>query len=101
MANIESWNQDPLGIQARRVSVSGLLETWVGPLSGGRFAAALFNRSPQADRITLEWAALNATDSSRFAVRDIWGAKNLGVFHQEYGATVPPQATLYLILSPA
>merc|ERR1719238_1892565 len=58
-------NQDPLGIQARRVAgTKGQLEVWVGPLSGGCFAAALFNRGPTTDKITLDWSAFNATETA-------------------------------------
>lgn len=93
-------NQDSLGVQARRVTVTGQLEVWVGPLTGGRFAAALFNRSPRGAQITLDWNALNATDTAKFAVRDIWAAKDVGTFSKSYSATVPSQATVYLTLAP-
>ena len=96
-----SVNQDPLGIQARRVAVTEELEVWAGPLSGGRFAAALFNRSPQPDNITLNWNALNATESAKFSVHDIWASRDMGVFSQSYSAEVPSKATAYLILTPA
>ena len=80
-------NQDSLGVQARRVSATSAtgatgatgstgatgateqLEVWVGALSGGRFAVALFNRSPSSAQMTLDWAALNATATTLFAVR--------------------------------
>merc|ERR1712039_126633 len=93
-------NQDALGVQARRVNVTGQLEVWVGPLTGGRFAAALFNRSPQGAQITLNWNALNATDTAKFAVRDIWAAKDVGTFSKSYSANVPSKAVVYLILAP-
>jgi len=95
-------NQDALGIQARRVSAKGSqLEVWVGPLTGGRFAAALFNRSPKSDKITLDWSALNVTDTASLAIRDIWAAKDMGSFSKSYTAEVPSQATVYLTLAPA
>ena len=104
-------NQDSLGIQARRVAgTKGDLEVWVGPLSGGRFAVALFNRRDQpspADpdsakaTITLDWSALNATASAKFSVRDIWAAKDMGTHTKQYSADVPSRATAYLVLSPA
>ncbi|KAI3690745.1 hypothetical protein L2E82_48952 [Cichorium intybus] len=39
-------NQDPLGIQVRKVKVSetdACLQVWAGPLSGTRFAVVLWN----------------------------------------------------------
>lgn len=35
---------------------------WAGPLSGGRWVAVLFNRSPSADDVTLDFAHLRAPD---------------------------------------
>jgi alpha-galactosidase len=93
-------NQDALGIQARRVRVTGQLEVWVGPLTNGRFAAALFNRSPKSDKITLDWSALNATETAEFAIRDIWAAKDMGSFSKSYTAEVPSKAAVYLTLAP-
>ena len=68
---------------------------------GGRFAAALFNRSPKKDTITLQWSALNATHTASFAVRDIWAAKQMGSFAGSYAAQVPSRATVYLTLTPS
>ena len=50
----------------------GMLEVWVGPLSGARFAVALFNRSPGPDSITLPFQALNLTAGTSMRVFDIW-----------------------------
>lgn len=43
-------NQDPLGIQGRRVRHIGLHEIWAGPLSLGRVVVALVNREPEKDK---------------------------------------------------
>jgi len=93
-------NQDALGLQARRVSRDKGLEVWVGPLTGGRFAVALLNRSPASAMITLPWSALNATDTTKFSVRSIWDAKDMGVTNKAFTAQVPSQAAAYLTLSP-
>jgi alpha-galactosidase len=45
-------NQDPLGVQARKVVVSAAWEVWAGPLSGRAVTALLFNRSLQPRNIT-------------------------------------------------
>eukprot|EP00656_Telonema_subtile_P054528 TRINITY_DN8180_c0_g1_i3.p1 TRINITY_DN8180_c0_g1~~TRINITY_DN8180_c0_g1_i3.p1 ORF type:complete len:393 (-),score=65.03 TRINITY_DN8180_c0_g1_i3:99-1277(-) len=94
-------NQDPLGIQARRVNVTGQLEVWVGPLSGGRFSAVLFNRSPNSATMSLDWSFLNATDSEVFDVRDIWQATDMGQHSHSYSAAVASKATVYLTLTPS
>ncbi|CAA6654635.1 unnamed protein product [Spirodela intermedia] len=54
-------NQDPLGIQGRKVSVSGengCEQVWAGPLSGGRLAVALWNRCSSVVSITARWETL-------------------------------------------
>ena len=82
------------------IVTSGMLEVWVGQLSGGRFAAALFNRSPAPDSISLPWAALNLTSTTPMRVRDIWQGKDMGTVQGSYTATVQGSATAYLLLSP-
>ena len=79
---------------------NGMLEVWVGGLSGNRFAVALFNRSPASDVITLQWSHLGVPDSARFAIRDVWAAANKGVFAGSYTATVEAHAAAFLILTP-
>lgn len=77
----------------------GMLEVWAGPLSGGRWALALFNRSPASDTIAATWAMFNASGS--FAVRDIWLAQDMGAHPTGYTAQVAARSTAYLVLTPA
>jgi hypothetical protein len=79
----------------------GALETWAGPLAGGRWAVALWNRSPGADPITIRFADLGAPPGARFAVRDVWAAADRGVLTDAYTAQVEPLATALLVLTPA
>ena len=81
---------------------------WTGPLTGGRFSAVLFNRSPSADNITLSWATdlsvwgAPVPPSARFSVRSVWEAEEKGVFTTSYTATgVPAHGVAMLILTPA
>ena len=79
-----------------------MLEVWAAPLTGGRWAAALFNRSPGPDAITLEWGALGVTPGTRFDVRDVWAAADRGVFAGEYtAAAVDAHGVALLVLTPA
>ena len=52
-------NQDPLGVQGRRVSQDGDREVWVKPLSGGGRAVLLLNRGTQPVQIAVDWAQLD------------------------------------------
>ena len=79
----------------------GGLESWTAPLTGGRWAAALLNRSPARDTLTLDWASINATAGARFAVRDVWQGADVGTFAGSYTTAVEAHAAAYLILTPA
>ncbi|KAL5991277.1 Alpha-galactosidase 3 [Asimina triloba] len=68
-------NQDPLGVQGRKVSVEGLddcLQVWAGPLSGGRLVIALWNRCSKDATITAKWEVLGLDPSVHVSIRDLW-----------------------------
>ncbi|GAB4832046.1 Alpha-galactosidase 3 [Ancistrocladus abbreviatus] len=70
-----SVNQDPLGIQGRKVYVSGLdgcQQVWAGPLSGHRLAVAFWNRCSSATTITAQWNVLGLESSVVVSIRDLW-----------------------------
>src|SRR5262249_31332674 len=46
-------DQDPLGIQGRRVKKDADVETWTKPLDGGAHAVGIFNRGSAAAQVTL------------------------------------------------
>ena len=79
----------------------GNLETWWAPLSGGRHALALFNRSPSADVIAVAWKQLPGLQpSSRVSVRDVWLKEDTGVHLEGFRATVPAHGTSLFVLTP-
>lgn len=80
-------------------TADGQLEVWGGPLTGGRFAVALFNRAAVDAPITATFSTFNATGT--FKVRDVWAGADKGSFSGTYTATIPSRATAYLILTPA
>lgn len=72
-------NQDPLGVQGRKVSVAeneGCSQVWAGPLSGNRFVVALWNRCSASVTITAKWEVLGLDTTISFFVRDLWEHKN-------------------------
>ena len=79
---------------------AGQLEVWAGPLTGGRFAVSLFNRSPASAPITATFSTFNASATATYAVRDIWAGKDLGPATGSFTATVATEAVSYLILTP-
>ena len=92
---------DAAGEQCLDVTADGTTEVWAGPLTGGRWAVALFNRLTVSAQITAHWAAFNVSSSASFAVRDVWAAADKGSATGSYSATVPAQAVSYVVLTPA
>ncbi|THF94513.1 hypothetical protein TEA_026509 [Camellia sinensis var. sinensis] len=68
-------NQDPLGVQGRKVHVAGTndcRQVWAGPLTGQSLAVALWNRCSKAATITAAWGTLGLESSTSVSVRDLW-----------------------------
>lgn len=84
-----------------QLTTGGLLEVWAAPLTGGRVAVALFNRSPSDDAIVVRWADVGLAPGASVNVRDIWQAANVGTFHADFTRPVKAHATVYLVLTPA
>ncbi|KAL5569623.1 hypothetical protein UlMin_026198 [Ulmus minor] len=73
-------NQDPLGVQGRKVNVTGpdgCSQVWAGPLSGQRFVVVLWNRCSNATTITATWKSLGLQSSTSVSVRDLWQHKDV------------------------
>nr|KJB72965.1 hypothetical protein B456_011G207400 [Gossypium raimondii] len=75
-----SVNQDSLGVQGRKVYVSGeanCLQVWAGPLSGNRLVVAFWNRCLKAATITARWEVLGLESSTNVSIRDLWQHKEV------------------------
>lgn len=68
-------NQDPLGVQGRKLSEPGDLEVWAGPLSRKRVAVALWNRGKNTQPITMFWSQLGLDPAATYSAREIWTNK--------------------------
>ncbi len=79
-------DQDPLGVQGRRVTQEGPLEVWVKPLADRSKAVGLFNRELGTSSITVHFQDLGIGGSA--SVRDLWARKDLGTFHGEFTTKV-------------
>ncbi|WP_263416522.1 glycoside hydrolase family 27 protein [Terriglobus albidus] len=89
-------DQDTLGKQGDRIWAKGALEVWAKPLSNGKVAVGLFNRSLEAAPVSVRFADAGAKSSAK--VRDVWAGKDLGTKQGSYTANVAPHGVVLLVL---
>ena len=90
-------DQDSLGKQGDRLYESGDLEVWTKPLSGGRVAVGLFNRSWSLRDVSVDLAEIGFKSGGN--LRDVWKQKDLGHRAGVYKETLPKHGATLLIVS--
>ncbi|EHA8588670.1 alpha-galactosidase 1 [Cocos nucifera] len=94
-------NQDPLGIQAKKVRMEGDLEIWAGSLSGYRTAIVLLNRSLQPSPITADWDDIGIPPKTVVEARDLWKHETLEKkFVDKITVAVGPHSCRMFVLTP-
>jgi alpha-galactosidase len=93
-------DQDPLGIQGRRVRDDGDQEVWSRPLADGGRAVILFNRGAVSAAIAVDWTELGYPRGMKAEVRDLWAHKSLGRKSGSFSATVAPHGVVMVRLLP-
>lgn len=94
-------NQDPHGVQAKKVRMEGDLEIWAGPLSSYRVALVLVNRSRSRNPITAQWDDIGIPPNSVVEARDLWEHKTLKErFVGNLTASVDSHACKMYVLKP-
>jgi len=93
-------NQDPLGMQGRRVRKDSDLEVWAKQLHDGSRAVILLNRSPGEQKISLTWEDLGYPAHLTAAVRDLWQARELGPFKGGFSTAVAPHSVVMVTVKP-
>src|SRR5581483_28145 len=81
-------DQDPLGMQGRRVWDGGAQEVWMKPLADGSRAVILFNRGTEKGEIRVAWEDIGLFPKARATVRDLWKKADLGDFDTRFAAGV-------------
>ena len=87
-------DQDPKGMQGRRIAQEGPLEVWAKPLADGGMAVGLFNRGESTNPITVNFKDLALSASAQ--VRNIWTHADLGSFDASYTVDVPRHGAVLL-----
>ena len=93
-------NQDPLGMQGRRVKKNGDADVWSKQLQDGSRAVILFNRGAAEAEISVAWAELGYPAHLQAAVRDLWQKKDLGKNAGSFSAKVPSHGVVMIKVAP-
>lgn len=93
-------DQDPLGMQGRRVKRSGEQEVWSRQLADGSRAVVLFNRGAKDAEILVSWTDIGYPPHLNASVRDLWAHKDLGKVSGNFSATVPSHGVVMVTIKP-
>jgi alpha-galactosidase len=93
-------DQDPLGMQGRRVWREGPQEVWLKPLADGSKAVILFNRGTAEGTLSVKWEDVGLFPRGSAVVRDLWAGKDLGSFTGRFEAKVGPHDAAMLKITP-
>ena len=87
-------DQDPKGIQGRRLSQMGPVQVWAKPLSRGRTAVGLINSGESPFTASVNFSDIGYSNHVR--VRDLWERKDLGEFRNSYTTMVPKHGVVLI-----
>jgi alpha-galactosidase len=93
-------DQDPLGMQGRKVRDNGPHQIFVKPLADGSRAVILFNRGTEAGKITIPWEDIGLSPGGKAVVRDLWKKSDLGLFEGRFEAMVEPHDVVMVRVTP-
>ncbi|XP_010248383.1 PREDICTED: alpha-galactosidase 1-like [Nelumbo nucifera] len=94
-------NQDPLGVQAKKVRMEGDQEVWAGPLSGHRTVVLLVNRGPWKYPVTAHWDDIGIPPNTVVEARDLWEHETLKTrFVGKLTVTMDSHACKMYVLTP-
>lgn len=94
-------DQDELGKQGYRVYSRNGLEAWKKPLSGNRFAIALFNRGEEAKNMQATLAELELDKDKKFDVYDVWKHTTVNKSAQSVQVRLQPHESQVFVLTEA
>ena len=90
-------DQDPLGRQGDRLYQSGDFDVWTKPLSDGRVAVGLFNRSWDNREVSVDLSEIGFKTGA--SLHDVWQQKDLGPHSGVFTDTLPKHGVTLLIVS--
>jgi alpha-galactosidase len=93
-------DQDPAGIQGKRVWKNGDLEVWAKQMKDGSRAVILLNRGKAQQEISAHWEDFGYPSQLSASVRDLWQHKDLGKFTGKFSAPVASHAVVMVAVKP-
>jgi alpha-galactosidase len=90
-------DQDSLGKQGDRLYESGDIDVWTKPLSGGRIAVGLFNRSWSVRDASVDLTKIGFANGAN--LKDVWQDENLGHHSGIFTSRLPKHGVTLLIVS--
>lgn len=93
-------DQDPLGLQGKKIRDDGEGEVWAKPLTNNTEAIILFNRGSTEKDITVSWRELGFDLGTELLVKDLWDHKDLGRIKDSFSSTVPPHGVVMIRIMP-
>jgi alpha-galactosidase len=93
-------NQDPLGVQGRRILDGGHNEVWMKPLADGSRAVVLFNRGSDTMVIRCALEDLGLARTQKVEVRDLWANKEVPLEYGSVEGKVKPHDVVMLRVTP-
>jgi alpha-galactosidase len=93
-------NQDPLGIQGRRVFDGGHNEVWMKPLADGSRAVILFNRGTDTMAIRCRLEDVGLAPTQKVRVRDLWAKKEVPLENGAIEGKVRPHDVVMVRVTP-
>lgn len=92
-------DQDPLGIQGKRIRKDGDLEVWARPLADGGRAVVLFNRSSTKQKMSVNWTELNLPKNFKANVKNLWTKEEMKKVSNNYSADVESHGVVMIRIS--
>ena len=93
-------NQDPLGVQGRRILDGGHAEVWMKPLADGSRAVVLFNRGNDTMSIRCALEDLGLARTQKVRVRDLWADRDLALDSGSVEGKVKPHDVVMVRVTP-
>ncbi|GAB2223300.1 hypothetical protein Droror1_Dr00017440, partial [Drosera rotundifolia] len=95
-------NQDPLGVQAKKVRNYGEKDVWAGPLSNNKVVILLVNRKDYNSTMTAYWSDIGIPTNKIAYARDLWLHSNLDTpLKGNLTVMVPPRSCKMFVLTPS